>query len=272
MALRGLLFIVLVGACYSPNPVEGAACTAHGVCPSPLLCSHGECVAHALQDPDAFACTPIATATGAIMASAFTPTIDGDLADWTACFVTLDTTTGIVLDHGAMNMYPTGTFSVAHDATHLYVAAEVHGVLPLGDATPPAIYENNSISFYIDGDGSFLSATYDSDAAQIVIDHANRRQAFNSAMPVALTNITSAARTTGSVFTIELAVEPSTFGLTSFGSTMGFDIGFEGGNGTKQTSEVYWYQRCDLPTCGCSDGTTAAPYCDAREFGVVTLK
>ncbi len=168
-------------------------------------------------------------------------------------------------------MFPTGRFSVAHDATHVYVAAEVTGVPPLGDQVPPAIYENNSISFYIDGDGSFTTATYDSDAAQIVIDHANQQQSFNTAAAVDLPNIHSAARTVNSTYTIEVALEASTFGLTSFGTSIGFDIGFEGGNGTKQTSEVYWFQRCGLPTCGCS-ATTAAPYCDAREFGLVTLR
>lgn len=197
--------------------------------------------------------------------------MDGDLADWAPCFITLDTSNGVVLDHGAMNMFPIGRFSVAHDATHLYVAAEVQGVLPLGTQVPPAIFENNSISFYIDGDGAFLSAAYDSDAAQILIDHANQQQAFKSATPVQLPDITSAARTNQATYTVELAVSPGTFGLTSFGSTIGFDIGFEGGNGTKQTSEVYWYQGCTLPTCGCSNSTTAAPYCDAREFGVVSI-
>jgi hypothetical protein len=271
--LRGLLLIGLGfgGGCYSPNPIEGAACAPGGECPSSLTCSHGTCVTKGTE-PDAFVCTPIVTTTGRITAPSFTPTIDGDLADWTSCFVTLDPTNGIVVDHGAMTGYPSGRFSVAHDATHVYVAAAVQGVLPLGDQAPLAIYENNSISFYLDGDGSFLSAKYDSDAAQIVIDHANQQQSFRTGTPISLPNLTSAAQTSASIYTIEMAVTAGTFGLASFGDTIGFDIGFEGGNGTKQTSEVYWYQSCDLPTCGCSNGTTAAPYCDARELGIVTLK
>ncbi len=279
-ALRGLLFIILAG-CYAPHPVDGAACSPEGACPSPLVCSRGTCVAHVTEPPDATGvtdardaagCTPVADGAGALSAPSFTPTIDGDLTEWTPCFIGLDSTTGVVIDYGAMNRFPSGRFSIAHDATHLYIAAEVQGVLPLGNHGLPTIYENNAISVYLDGDGSVTSSDYDDDAAQILVDHANRVQPYRNTLPVSLSHLASAAQADQATFTIELALEPSAFGLASFGPTVRFDLGFEAGDGTEQDSEVYWYQRCELPTCGCSDGTTSAPYCDARELGTVTLK
>jgi hypothetical protein len=67
-----------------------------------------------------------------------------------------------------------------------------------------------------------------------------------------------------------MAVVPASFGLTSFGSTIGFDIGLVGGDGSMMTSELVWYQACSQPACMCSGGN-AAPYCDAREFGNATF-
>ncbi len=218
-------------------------------------------------------CIPIVTGPGALRAPALTKplVLDGDLGDWPTCFVTLDTTTAIVRDLGAAGSFPTGRFSVAHDATHVYIAAEVNGVLPLGDEPPPAVYQNNSISIYLDADGVFASAKYDPDAAQIVVDHANRSQAFRSSTPIAVPNLSTAAATNQATFRIEIAVQASTFGRTAFASTIGFDIGFEGGNGTEQTSELIWFETCGPPACGCMGGGASAPYCDARQFGTVAL-
>jgi Carbohydrate family 9 binding domain-like len=270
-----VLVLVAVG-CYSPNPPVGVACAALGACPAPLMCVSGTCRASSPTDApgsDAATCEPIAAGTGMLAAPVLSSplAIDGDLSDWPTCFITIDTTTaGLVRDLGADGMFPSGKFAVAADATHLYVGAEVDGVLPLGDQPVPAIYENNAISVYIDGDGVAGSATYDSDGAQIVVDHANREQAFQNGAVETLMDVTSAATTSGSTFTIELAVDPSTFGLTAFGSTIGFDICIVAGNGSATTSELVWFQKCAPPECGCSNGD-AAPYCDARELGTVMI-
>jgi hypothetical protein len=261
--------------CYAPHPQEGAPCASNGACPEPLACSLGHCVDRAnIHDASVdvpAACTPIAGATGMLTAPSITaPTIDGDLSDWTTCFVAIAADTNPTRDLGANGMFPSGRFSIAHDATNVFIAAEVMGVLPLGDQPPPAVYQNNSISFYLDGDGVFTSATYDADAAQIVVDHANQVQAFRSGTPVALTSFASAARTNGATYTVELAVRASTFGDHKFGTSIGFDIGFEGGDGTQQFSEVLWVESCGPPACGCTDGSVA-PYCDERELGLAHL-
>jgi len=56
----------------------------------------------------------------------------------------------------------------------------------------------------------------------------------------------------------------------AFASTIGFDIGFESGDGATQTSELIWFEGCGPPTCGCANGVSA-PFCDAREFGTAIL-
>jgi len=271
--VRGLL-LVLIG-CYAPHPQEGAPCASNGACPEPLACSMGHCVDRAsIHDASADvppACTPIAGTPGMLTApSIIAPTIDGDLSDWPTCFVAIAAATNPTRDLGANGLFPSGRFSIAHDASHVFIAAEVMGVPPLGDQPPPAVYQNNSISFYLDGDGAFSTAMYDADAAQIVIDHANQVQAFRSTATFALTNFASAARTNGSTYTIELAVQPKTFGENKFGTSIGFDIGFEGGDGNQQTSEVLWFESCGPPACGCTNNMSA-PFCDEREFGLAQL-
>lgn len=258
--------MVLIG-CYAPQPPEGVPCASNGACPEPLLCTRGHCERDLVPDEDAFVCTPIAAGTGLLTAPPIAaPALDGDLADWTTCFVAIDPTTNPVRDLDGTKRYLSGRFSIAHDATHIYVAVEVMGIAPLGDQPLPAVYKNNSISLYVDGDGSFTSMLYDADAFQIVVDHANRVQAFRDGGVRTATGLTSAVKTTGTMFSIEVAIPPATFGRTSFASSIGFDLGLEGGDGTDQYSETWWYRACGPPACGCANGM-AAPYCDARGFG-----
>ncbi len=269
--MRGILVAMLAG-CYAPSVPEGAPCTAHQECPTPLTCSHGLCVRHPSQDGaiDTTTCTPIAAGAGALTAPRVAPlSIDGDLSDWPTCFITLDATTAIQRDITGLRDFSTGRFSVAHDATRFYIAAEVTGVPPLGDHAVPAIYQNDSISLYLDADGVFTAAKYDVDAMQIVIDHANRSQGFRSGQ-LAQADVVTATRTTGSTFAIEIALTPSTLSAAAFAPTIGFDIGFESGDGVIQTSELVWFERCGPPACGCTNGQTA-PFCDARQFGTAQL-
>jgi hypothetical protein len=266
MHLRAM-FLVVVG-CYSPKPPVGAPCATNKACPEELVCAFGKCVA---ETP---ACIPIASSPGKLTAPRLDSPIvlDGDLSDWPTCFVTVDpSSAGLVRDLGAGGKFASGRFSVAADAGHLYVAAEVQIVPPLGDHPLPAVYLNNAISTYFDGDGQFATATYDPDAAQIVVDHANREQAFHSGSTTSAPNVVSAAMTGTSTFTIEMSVAPTTFGLTAFANPIGFDIGLVGGDGSVMTSELVWFQACKPPACGCPSGTDAAPYCDAREFGTVEI-
>lgn len=282
--MRGLLAVVaMLGGCYAPQPPEGAPCTSNGACPAPLACSGGHCIAGVLHDAQrdspgagsdaAAACTPIANGSAALVAPVVhAPALDGNLADWSTCFVSLDAASNPTRDLGANGNFPSGRFSIARDSSHVYLAAEVMGVLPLGDQPPPAVYLNNSISVYVDGDGHPTTAAYGPHAAQIVIDHANQLQAFRSGTEIVLPNFASAARTNGATYTIELAIAPATLGLTTFGSTLGFDIGFEGGDGTTQTSEVLWVETCGPPACTCTNASALdAPYCDARDFGTASL-
>ena len=234
------------------------------------MCTAGHCRKEPLPE-DTFACTPIAAGAGMLTAPRIAaPIIDGDLADWQACFVRIDPTTNPKRDLDGTGRFLSGRFSVAHDDAQLYIAAEVDGIPPLGEQPLPAVYENNSISLYLDGDGTFLTMRYDLDAVQIVIDHANRVQSFRRGAAITVPGVTTAARTIGNQFAIEIAVQPSTFGRTALSDVIGFDIGFEGGDGTIQYSEAYWFQACGPPTCGCTNGM-AAPFCDAREFGRAML-
>jgi hypothetical protein len=260
------MFLVVVG-CYAPIPPVGAPCASNRACPEELVCAFGKCVA---ETP---ACIPIVAGSGKLTAPRLDSAIvlDGDLSDWPTCFVTVDpSSAGLVRDLGAGGNFASGRFSVAADADHLYVAAEVQSVPPLGDHLPPAVYLNNAISTYFDGDGQFATATYDADAAQIVVDHANREQAFHSGSTVTVPDVASVAMTGTSTFTIEMSVAPATFGLAAFANPIGFDIGLVGGDGSVMTSELVWFQACKPPACGCSNGD-AAPYCDARELGTVEL-
>jgi hypothetical protein len=275
---------MLVGGCYAPQLPEGAPCASNGACPAPLTCSAGHCVSEAVRDAladgisgvgsdAARACTPIAVASGQLTAPTIqAPVIDGDLSDWPTCFVAIDAASNPTRDLGANGMFPSGRFSIARDATHVFVAAEVMGVPPLGTQPPPSVYLNNSISVYVDGAGHSTMAAYDAHAAQIVVDHANQLQAFRNGTEIMLPNLVTAASTNQSTYTIELSIAASSLSLSAFGSTLGFDIGFEGGDGTTQTSEVLWVETCGPPACVCTNSSAqAAPYCDAREFGVAAL-
>lgn len=267
--MRGFFAFFLVG-CYAPSPPEGAPCAANGACPEPLVCSAGQCRRTALLE-DVFTCRPIEAGAGKVTVPRMTAVIDGDLAEWTSCFLPLDPTKHITRDIDGSARFLSGRFSVAHDDTQLYIAAEVEGIAPLGDQPRPSVWKNNSISLYVDGDGSFTAMQYDADAVQIVIDHANRVQAFRNGTVITVPGVYSATKVNGTKFTIEVALRPTTFGRTAFASTMGFDVGFEGGDGMMQYSEVYWFQACGLPACGCPTAGVAAPYCDAREFGRAQL-
>jgi hypothetical protein len=260
--------LLVVASCYAPHPPEGIPCsTDKKVCPDPLVCSFGVCVAEVSP------CTPIDAGPGKLTIPRLREPIvvDGDLADWPTCFITITpSTAGLVRNLGADGRFTPGRFSIAADATHLYVAAEVQSVLPLGDAPLPNIYKNNAISVYFDGDGTFTTANYDADAAQVVVDHANRKQGFHSGQLIALSDVVTAATTGPTTFVIEMALAPSSLKLAAFGTHLGFDIGLVGGDGSVMTSELVWVQACAPPGCGCSNND-AAPYCDAREFGTATF-
>jgi hypothetical protein len=268
--VRGVLSFLVVAGCYRPSVQEGNPCTANHECPAPLTCTNNRCVSPG-GSTDAAACTPIVVGPGALTAPRVASImIDGDLSDWPTCFITLDPNTAIIRDLVPLGDYSTGRFTVAHDATHVYIAAEVTGVAPLGEQPLPAIYQNDSISIYLDADGVFTTARYDPDAIQIVVDHADRSQGYRSGQLASAPNLVTAARTTGSTFAIEIALRPSTLSAAAFASTIGFDIGFESGDGAQQTSELVWFESCGPPTCGCTNGDSA-PYCDARQLGTLAL-
>lgn len=265
MDLRATLLIA--AGCYSPDPPEGVACSADKSCPSELMCAFGKCVSAVPP------CVPIDDGAGKLTIPKLDSKIvlDGDLGDWPTCFVDVDpSSAGLVRDLGAGGKFASGRFSIAADDDHLYIAAEVQQVLPLGDQPPPAVYLNNAISVYFDGDGMFANQAYDADAAQIVVDHANRMAAFHGGSTITVPDVASAAMTGATTFTIEMSVAPSTFGVAAFGSQIGFDIGLVGGDGSVMTSELVWFQACAPPACGCDNGD-AAPYCDAREFGTAAF-
>jgi hypothetical protein len=247
---------------------QGSACATDEQCPEPLTCHFGKCLA---EEPP---CVPIERGTGALTIPRLSSpiTLDGDLADWPTCFITVDTTTaGLLRDLDGGGRYAPGRFSIAADAQRLYVAAEVAILPPLGDEPSPHVYLNNAISVYFDADGAFATARYDADAAQIVIDHANRNGGFAAGTGVIdIDDLASAAAVGPATFTIELSVSPATFNSEAFAPTIGFDIGLVGGNGITMSSELVWFQRCAEPACGCSNGDSA-PYCDARQFGTATF-
>ena len=259
---------VILASCYAPHPPDGIACAEDKTCPDPLICSFGLCVEEVPP------CIPIDDGSGKLTIPTLrTPiAVDGDVSDWPTCFITVDpSNAGLVRDLGAGGHFASGQFSMATDADHhLYVAAVVTSVLPLGDQPPPAVYKNNAISVYFDGDGTFMTASYDPDGAQIVVDHANRVQAFHSGSLITIPDLVTAAVTGPSTFTIEMSLDATSFGLAAFGSQIGFDIGMVGGDGTVMTSELVWFLGCSPPACMCTNGDEA-PYCDARDFGIATF-
>ena len=268
MQSRALGTALLWVGCYAPEIPEGSACSADEQCPQSLGCYFGKCLAAAPP------CVPNETGPGALTAPRLTSPIalDGDLSDWPTCFVTVDTmTAGLIRDLDGSGRFAPGRFSVAADENRVYVAAEVSVLPPLGDHLPPDVYLNNAISVYFDADGVFLTARYDEDAAQIVVDHANRTQGFAIGRGlVDLPELASGTAVGASTFTIELSITPKTLGSSSFARTIGFDIGLVGGNGETMSSELVWFQRCGPPDCECTNGQSA-PFCDARQFGALTI-
>jgi hypothetical protein len=266
MDLRVALLIV-AGGCYDPTPTDGAPCSEHKECPAELMCAFGKCVREAPP------CVEIENGAGKLKIPRLDEPIvlDGNLADWPTCFIDVDlSSAGLVRDLNGGGKYAPGRFSIAAAEDRIYVAAEVQGSPPLGDHALPDVYLNNAISVYFDGDGNFPSRTYGTDAAQIVVDHANRMQAFRGGA-ITPASVEHAATVDGSTFVIEMAVTPTTFGLTAFGSSVGFDIGLVGGDGMLMTSELVWFQACKPPACVCTNGLSA-PYCDARQFGTATFQ
>jgi hypothetical protein len=263
--------LVALAGCYAPVPPEGIRCAADDACPTGQSCFFARCYAAAPP------CVEIEAGTGRIQIPRIeTPlSVDGSLEDWPTCFIGVDSSNaGLVRDLGGTSgLHATGRFSLAMipDDERIFVGAEVTIVPPLGNAPIPNIYENNAISAYFDGDGVTLANRYDADAAQIVVDHANRTAAFRSGTGVVtVPDVQSAARVGDSTFVIEMSIRPSTLGRTAFAPEIGFDIGLVGGNGDIMVSELVWFQACTRPTCGCAS-TDSAPYCDARQFGRATL-
>ena len=103
------------------------------------------------------ACTPIGGANGQLVAPLVTtaPTIDGDLSDWSTCFLALDqANAGQLASYtGGSAQYVSGTYSLSHDSGHVYLAAEVTGIAPLGDHGVPQNWDNNAIEVYFHGNG-----------------------------------------------------------------------------------------------------------------------
>jgi len=205
------------------------------------------------------------------------PVVDGDLSDWSTCFTHLDSrTTGAhIRSFTDAGTFPSGDFALVHDGSSIYIAARVVGVLPLGDNGGPELYENDSIAIYIDANGSYsdLNNGYGPDATQIVIDHAGRVQGFRVTTQVATPNMNArtSALADGRSYTVEVRIDPATFGAAAFGATIGFDIAWNDGVGDSQVSEISWFKKCGASTgCGCSNGDDA-PYCNSRQFGSAQL-
>ncbi len=196
------------------------------------------------------------------------PTIDGNLADWTSCYLPLDEmTAGLVRKVDETATIPRGRFSVMHDGENLYLAAIVEGVLPLGNAMNNDIFRNDGVVLYVDADGQMQAPGYDADASQIIVDHAGRRHAYRQVASIGEPSISASVMTNGATYTVEIMVTPSTYGVTAFAETIGFDVGIDGGTGPAQENEILWHQRCNMDTgCQCPNGDDA-PYCNAQQFG-----
>lgn len=223
---------------------------------------------------DAAGCTPITTGVAGVLTAPRipTPTIDGSLAEWATCFVTLDVqTAGLVRNFSGMATLPASTFTVGHDGTRVYVAARIEGVPPLGThATEP--YRNDSLAAYLDADGA-TGAGYGGDTKQIVVDHQNLARGYRDTVQSATPALQHAAVVEGDArtFTVEMGILPSTIDATGFAATIGFTVGINGGDGVNQEGELVWFQKCNTQTgCQCQSGDSA-PYCDSRQFGALTL-
>ena len=271
--MRLVWALPFIGACYAPDPPTGIACGADTVCPETQFCRFGKCVS---EEP---ACLPIEGDAGELTIPVLdlAPVIDGDLADWPTCFVTVDeTTAGLIRDLGnGPPRFSPGRFSIAADESRIYVVAELQAA-PLGSQPAPHVYLNNAISVYFDADGRMDTPRYDDHAAQIVIDHANRTGAFqtDNAGIIPIPDMVSATATTSSTFTIEMSISAMSLGAASFADRFGFDIGLVGGDGDVMTTELVWFQACGAPECICDPDMhdDSAPYCDARQFGHASLQ
>jgi hypothetical protein len=216
---------------------------------------------------DAVSCTSIARGSAGVALPTVTtpPTIDGNLDDWSTCFIDLDGSNAQNIFGSAP--YPSGKFALEYSSDTLYLAAQVTGIAPLGSEGVPDLFLNNAVELYVDGDGLASAASYDAHTAQLVVDHNNAQQWFVNGQPPAVTmaNVTTAVElgSDGVTYSVEAAVPASALGLTQFASPFGFDIDWTNGNGTTQLARIAWAQVCD--TC------TMDLCCDAREFGSATL-
>jgi hypothetical protein len=266
--MRLLWALLFVGGCYAPTPPDGVACGTNPVCPESQFCAFGKCVR---EMP---ACVPVEAGAGALNIPVLdlAPVLDGDLADWPTCFVEVnESTAALVRDLGPGGKYAPGRFSIAASGGRIFVGAELKSVAPLGDHEAPDVYLNSAISVYFDASGDCDTARYDDDAAQIVVDHANRMGAFRSGNGGVISlPIESATKVYADTFVIEMSLGPEALGVSEFAPTIGFDIGLVGGDGEVMTSELVWHQACEAPACECSNGQSA-PFCDSRQFGTATF-
>jgi cellulose/xylan binding protein with CBM9 domain len=223
--------------------------------------------------PDASTCTPIQlTGDGRITAPtlATAPVVDGNLSDWSTCFISLNhTNAGLVRSLDGVHAYPVGRFSIARHGDSVFLAAVVTGLAPLGDDATN-IRNNDNIEVYIDGDGQ-TQIGYGTDAREIVIDHAGRVAGFRAGAPIDIGTVQHAAAQNGPSFTIEVQLDPASFDSAVFAPTLGFDFGISDGDGSAQTSELVWTKQCfSTVQCMCFNGDDA-PYCDSRQFGRVAF-
>lgn len=224
--------------------------------------------------PDAVAdCTPmLVTGAGRITAPtlAAAPVIDGNLADWSTCFIPLNhVNAGLIRSLAVAHAYPSGKFSIARHGDSVYVAAVVASVAPLGDDATN-IRNNDNIEVYIDADGQ-TQIGYGTDAREIVIDHGGRIAGFRAGAPIDIGTVPNAVIGSAEGYTVELQLDAATFGLSAFASTLGFDFGISDGDGTSLTTELVWTQQCmSTVQCTCFNGDDA-PYCDSRQFGRVAF-
>ncbi len=220
-------------------------------------------------------CLPLSVAKPGHMVAptvAEAPVIDGVLDDWKTCFLTLNhDNAGFERGTGIAHGFPSARFSIARHGSSLYVAASVIGVSPLGNDTVD-IRHNDNIEVYLDGDGLTMIG-YGTDAREIVIDHANRLQGFRTGGASDIGAVNHAVVESDGRYTVELELQPATFGLAEFSSTVGFDFGVSDGDGIGLMTELVWTQQCESTTaCSCWWIDDDAPYCDSRQFGRVAFK
>lgn len=276
--MRAALLLVALVACRfdgagatDPALPDGAAPDAPDETDAPLRDAD---IDAAIDGPVGPACTPITAGVPGVLEvpNLPAPTIDGNLADWTSCYLPLDeATAGLVRRLDVTAAVPGGRFSVMHDGTNLYLAAIVTGIVPLGNAMDNLIYRNDGVALYVDANGQMPTPGYDTEASQIVVDHAARRHAYRQANAIGTPAISASVLANASTYTVEIMVTPSTYGVNAFAETIGFDVAINGGTGPAQENEIVWHQRCNTATgCQCPNGDDA-PYCNAQQFGFAHL-